>query len=64
MAEAWLRSFSALSRSKKLKDDEEEKQITDLFLSKAGVNAVRIVSLMAQPKELEAMDFKDIKELI
>ena len=64
MTEAWLRSFSALSRSKKLKDGKDEKEVTDLFLSRAGVQAVRDVSLMAHPNELEKMDFKDIKELI
>ncbi|PAA81730.1 hypothetical protein BOX15_Mlig033926g4 [Macrostomum lignano] len=64
MTEAWLRSFAALSRSKKLTDSNEDRQITDLFLSKAGVEAVRRVSVMAQPKELENMDFADIRKLI
>uniref|UniRef100_A0A1I8HYW7 Choline O-acetyltransferase n=1 Tax=Macrostomum lignano TaxID=282301 RepID=A0A1I8HYW7_9PLAT len=42
----------------------ENRQVTDLFLAKAGVNAVRIVSVMAKPKELEEMDFADIRKLI
>ncbi|MEE4247258.1 MAG: retroviral-like aspartic protease family protein, partial [Kangiellaceae bacterium] len=64
MTEAWLRSFAALSRSKKLKDSAEDKQVTDLFLAKAGVNSVRVVSVMAQPKELENMNFSEIRKLI
>lgn len=64
--EAWLRSFAARSRSKKLEDTNEEKQVTDLFLSKAGFLPlpVRKVSLMAQPNELESMNFNEIKDLI
>ena len=64
ITEAWLKCFSALSRSKKLKDDGTEKQVTDLFLSKAGVNAIRLISVMAKPKELEDMTFNEIKDLI
>ena len=64
MTEAWLRSFAALSRSKKLKDTKEAREVADLFLAKAGVNAVRIVSVMAKPRELEEMTFGEIKNLI
>jgi hypothetical protein len=32
--EAWLRGFAATSRSKKLKDETDNFEITDLFLSK------------------------------
>ena len=64
MTEAWLRSFAALSRNKKLQDSDDEKEVTDLFLAKAGVNAVRVVSVMAHPKALEEMYFEEIKTLI
>ena len=68
--EAWLRSFAALARTKKLTDFASddgvmgEKQITDLFLSKAGIEAIRQVSLMVAPQELEAMNFVNIQETI
>ncbi|PAA77815.1 hypothetical protein BOX15_Mlig019617g10 [Macrostomum lignano] len=64
MAEAWLQSFEALCRHKKLQDTNEEKQVTDLFLARAGINAVRSVSIMAKPKNIEDMTFKDIKKMI
>jgi hypothetical protein len=41
-ADAWLRSLAALSRTKNLTDKEEKRSITDLFLSRAGVEAVVI----------------------
>ena len=64
MTEAWLKCFSALSRSKKLKDSDTEKQVTDLFIAKAGMNAIRVINVMAKPKELEDMKFSEIKDLI
>jgi hypothetical protein len=64
-AEAWLRSVAALARGKKLKDGGENgNEITDLFLARAGVEAIRRVSIMAAPKTLEDMVFEDIKKLI
>ena len=63
-AEAWLRGFAALSRTKNLKDSASDKQVTDLFLSRAGVDAIHQITLMAHPKDLESMDFSDIRKLI
>ena len=60
MAEALLKCFSAFSRSKKLKDSDTEKPVTDLFMAKAGVNAIRVISVMAKLKELEDMKFSEI----
>ena len=62
--EAWLRGFAALSRTRKLKDLPTNKQVTDLFLSRAGVDAIHQVSLMAHPRKLEDMDFSDINAMI
>ena len=64
--EAWLRCFAATARSKKLKDDptKSEYPITDLFLSKAGVEAVHRVSIMVHPQCLEDMQFADIRKSI
>ena len=68
--EAWLRALAAKGRSKKLVDNlgsEEEprpSEVTDLFLSEAGVAAIRQVSIMAAPLELENMTFQDIRDLI
>lgn len=63
-AEAWIRQFSAICRTKKIKDEENEFAITDLFLAKAGIEAIKKLSLMAAPIELEKMTFNQIKELI
>ena len=41
-----------------------KKQITDLILSKAGIEAIPQVSLMAAPRELDAMNFVDIRATI
>ena len=49
---------------KKLIDSPEVKEITDLFLSTAGMESIRKVSLMAQPRNLEEMDFEEIRKLI
>jgi len=66
ITEAWLRCFAASARSKKLKDEptKSELPVTDLFLAKAGVDAVRRVSIMAHPKELEEMPFNEIRKVI
>ena len=63
-AEAWLRCLAATARTKKLKDTPEERQVTDLFLSKAGVEAIKKVSTIVHPKELEDMSFEEIKRAI
>ena len=64
-AEAWIRCFSASACSKKLKDEINDcYEITDLFLAKAGIEAVKKISLMVYPKELENMIFDDIKTVI
>ena len=62
--EAWLRGFAAKCRSKKLTDGEAGYQITDLFLAKAGVEALQEVSIMAAPKVLENMRFEEIRKVI
>ena len=62
--EAWLRALAAKGRSKKLKDTEEDMEFTDLFLSEAGTDAIRQVSLMAAPLILEEITFKRIREII
>ena len=40
-ADAWLRSLAALSRTKGLTDNEDNRSVTDLFLANAGMEAVR-----------------------
>ena len=63
-AEAWLRSLAAQARTKGLTDTADARPITDLFLAKAGVDAIRRASIMAAPAVLEDMAFADIKALI
>ncbi|PAA93146.1 hypothetical protein BOX15_Mlig023152g1 [Macrostomum lignano] len=64
MAEAWMQRLSATARIKKLTDSDEARDKTDLFLSKAGLQAIRTLSLMAAPKKLDEMKFDDIKKLV
>lgn len=56
--------LAAQARSKKLVDTDDEKPITDLFLAKAGVEAIRQITIMAAPSVLESMNFKDIQKVI
>ena len=63
-AEAWLRMLAAQARTKKITDSEDDRPVTDLFLAKAGIEAIRRVSIMAAPMELEEMTFAEIKALI
>ena len=69
-AEAWVRQLAALARSKnivdvKATDDSDAKyDITDLFISRAGLESIKRLSLMAMPQQLEDMTFTDIKPLI
>ncbi|XP_047135337.1 uncharacterized protein LOC124812559 [Hydra vulgaris] len=64
-AEAWIRCFSASARSKKLKDEiNGSYEITDLFMAKAGIEAITKISLMVYPEELENMMFDDIKTVV
>ena len=65
LTEAWLKSFAALSRTKGLKDTKEGgNKVTDLFLSRVGLEALKKITLMAQPKDIEQMPFDEIQQLI
>ena len=64
MAEAWMTQLAATARMKKLTDSEETKGLTDLFLSRAGLTSIRTLSLMAAPKKIEDLLFKDVKTLV
>ena len=63
-ADAWLRALAAQARTKKIQDSDEERPVTDLFLAKAGVEAIRRVSVMVAPRELEALKFEEIRQII
>ena len=63
-AEAWIRCFSATARSKKLTGEANgSHNITDLFLSKAAIDAIKKILLMVYLEELEKM-FIDIKNFV
>ncbi|XP_012566138.1 uncharacterized protein LOC105850199 [Hydra vulgaris] len=64
-AEAWIRCFSASARSKKLKDEiNGSYEITDLFIANADIEAIKKISFMVYPEELENMMFDDIKTVV
>ena len=62
--EAWIRIFSAKCRYKKLKDTGESKEITDFFISLAGLNVVQHVATMVKPQKLEDIFFSEIEDII
>ena len=65
--ETWIRCFEVLARVKKLKErqsEEEQNEITDMFLTTTGCEAIQRVSMMAYPKNLEELTFKEIGEVI
>ena len=62
--ETWLRMMAAKARSKNLLDKDGRNEVTDLFLSTAGITAIRQVTIMAAPRILESMSFNVIQELI
>ena len=54
--ETWIRCFAVLARIKKLKDEKasrRENEITDIYLATAGGEALKKISKMAYPRELE-----------
>ena len=59
--ETWIRCFEALARVKKLRDrrsEEEQNEITDIFLATAGLEAIQKFSTMAYPRNLEELNLK------
>ena len=56
-----------LVRVKKLRDrwsEGEQNEITDMFLATAGCKAIQKVSMMAYPRNLEELTFKEIGKVI
>lgn len=62
--EIWMTIFEASARSKKIKDTDKEYGMTDLFISTAGIDAVRQVAIMCRPTNLEELKYYQIKEVI
>ena len=63
-AEIWIRTFQAQARTKKLKDDVQAEtfEITDLVMASVGIEAIRQVSTMLLPNQIELMPFEQIKQ--
>ena len=62
--EVWMTIFEATARSKKIKDTEKEFGLTDLFISLAGITAVKKISIMCKPAMLHELKYVKIKEII
>ena len=65
--DTWLRCFVASARTKMLKDDKEkggENEIMDVFLAKAGCEAIMKVATMAYPTNMEDLTFEKITQII
>lgn len=62
--EIWLRITAATAKTKGYIDTGGDNQITNFFMSKAGMEAIREVSLMVKPNILEDMPFEDIRKKI
>lgn len=63
----WLSAFKAKARCEKKADIEESSdgrqrdyQITDLFISKCGIEAQKKLSSLVAPREIESMKFQEI----
>lgn len=63
-AEVWIHIFEANVRYKKILDNDENKNITDFFISSAGIAAIRKISTLCRPRKIQDLSFKDIKEVI
>lgn len=56
--ETWICCFAAHVQVKKLKDHKDargENKITDLFLASAGSEAIKKISVMTYPREMEKL---------
>ena len=65
--ETWIKCLGALARVKKLRDrrsEGEENEITVVFLTTAGCEAIQKISTMAYPRNLEELTFQEISEVI
>ena len=62
--ELWLRITAATAKTKGFVDTKGDYQITNFFMSKAGMEAIREVSLMVKPENLEDICFDDIRKKI
>ena len=61
--ETWIRFFAAFARMKKLKDQNAtggENEIMNLFLTSAGCEAIKKISIMVYPKILEDLTYEKI----
>ena len=63
-ATMWLVSFAAKARAKGWVDAEDDKKITDNFISACGLGALKTVVSIVAPSEIDSMNFMDIKKKI
>lgn len=62
--EIWLQIFEATVKYKKITDTENEHNISNYFISVAGIEAIRKVKMMCRPREINSMKFDEIKTQI
>ena len=63
----WISGFAVHARRKKLKDNKSyggKNEISDLFLATAACEAIKKISWVTYPRELEKLTFNQIKEII
>ena len=64
MAQAWITAFKAKARAKKWIDNDEEKAITDNFISNCGLMAINTISAIVSPKKIDELAFEEICQAI
>ena len=63
-AQLWIISFEAKCRSKTLEDGNNKFPCMDLFLTDCGIQALKKIKYLVQPKLLTDLAFNDVKRKI
>ena len=60
----WIKSFKAIGRAKKWKDDKDSLEITDNFMGTCGLASLTKIMSIVAPLNVEDMPFADIEQAI
>ena len=60
----WLIAFKAKARAKKWTDSETQNEITDNFMATCGLESLKTVMAIVEPKEIATMKFSEISVAI
>jgi len=63
-AKLWIMAFMAKSRAKKWQDNDDEREITENFISCCGMKALACVVNILSPQKVEDLPFLEIKKKV